>query len=108
MIGLVCISLPIKQVSNTIFARVTGRNYKLMTIDNFIDILLFASFIWWIEEYIRLKYLPTKEGELETGLMQNIIDTFDEDNKLTFNMDTILAIVGGFFWLRVFFMLKYT
>jgi hypothetical protein len=108
LFSLVCFSFPVRTVMIVIFAKRSGRNYKIMNINTILDIALFVGVLTWISRY---QYLIAVDNTHIAGLddkygyVMHIVQDI-QDN--IFRFDILLAAVSGMFWLKIIFLMRLT
>lgn len=107
--SFVCFSFPVRTLMIIVFARRSGRNYKIMNINTILDIALFLGVMVWTSRYQYL--LSIKDNYELEGVAEKykfVVMIVNDIDRNVFRFDILLACVSGLFWLKIIFLMRLT
>jgi len=51
-LSLMCFSFPVRTIMILVFAKRSGRNYKILNVSTTLDLALFAGILTWLARYV--------------------------------------------------------
>lgn len=106
--SMVCFSFPVRTLMIVVFARRSGRNYKILSVNTVLDIALFMGVLIWLGRYEYLISLKSYHVEGVKDKYTYLIHIVEDIESSIFRFDILLACVSGLFWLKIIFLMRLT